>query len=100
MVSMHCFTDCSLMTKLSGKIEANWYTSKKPNVILRLLAFCFGLLSNLRKNLYSLGILKQFKIDAPVIVIGNINVGGTGKTPVTLWLAGILHKQGKNVGII
>ena len=100
MVSMHCFTDCSLMTKLSGKIEANWYTSKKPNVILRLLAFCFGLLSNLRKNLYSLGILKQFKIDVPVIVIGNINVGGTGKTPVTLWLAGILHKQGKHVGII
>jgi len=88
------------MTKHSRKIEANWYTSKKPHVVLRLLAFCFGLLSNLRKSLYSLGILKQFKIDAPVIVIGNINVGGTGKTPVTLWLAGILHKQGKHVGII
>jgi len=88
------------MTKHSRKIEANWYTNKKPNVVLRLLAFCFGLLSNLRKSLYSLGILKQFKIDVPVIVIGNINVGGTGKTPVTLWLAGILHKQGKNVGII
>ncbi len=97
---MHYSTDCSLMTKHSRKIETNWYTRKKPNVVLRLLAFCFGLLSNLRKSLYSLGILKQFKIDAPVIVIGNINVGGTGKTPVTLWLAGILHKQGKNVGII
>ena len=97
---MHCFTDCNLMTKHSRKIEANWYTSKKPNIVLRLLAFCFGLLSSVRKSFYSLGILKQFKIDAPVIVIGNINVGGTGKTPVTLWLAGILHKQGKNVGII
>ena len=97
---MHCFTDCSLMTKHSRKIEANWYTRKKPNVVLRLLAFCFGLLSNLRKSLYSHGILKQFKINVPVIVIGNINVGGTGKTPVTLWLAGFLHKQGKHVGII
>ena len=100
MVSMHCFTDYSFMTKHSRNIEANWYTNKKPNVVLRLLAFYFGLLSNLRKSLYSLGILKQFKIDVPVIVIGNINVGGTGKTPVTLWLAGILHKQGKHVGII
>ncbi|GIT33915.1 MAG: hypothetical protein Ct9H300mP4_02340 [Gammaproteobacteria bacterium] len=62
MVSMHCFTDCSLMTKLSGKIEANWYTSKKPNVILRLLAFCLDYIQP-KKNLYSLGILKQFKID-------------------------------------
>ena len=88
------------MTKHSRKIEANWYTSKKPNVVLRLLALCFGLLTNLRKSLYSFGILKQFKIDVPVIVIGNINVGGTGKTPVTLWLAGILNKQGKHVGII
>jgi len=97
---MHCFTDCNLMTKHSRKIEANWYTSKKPNIVLRLLAFCFGLLTSVRKNLYSLGILKQFKIDVPVIVVGNINVGGTGKTPVTLWLAGILQKQGKLVGII
>ena len=97
---MHCFTDCSLMTKRSRKIEANWYTSKKPNIVLRLLAFYFGLLSSVRKSLYSLGILKQFKIDVPVIVIGNINVGGTGKTPVTLWLAGILQKQGRHVGII
>ena len=88
------------MTKHSRKIEANWYTSKKPNIVLRLLAFCFGLLTSVRKNLYSLGILKQFKIDVPVIVVGNINVGGTGKTPVTLWLAGILQKQGKLVGII
>ena len=97
---MHCSTDCSLMTKLSRKIESNWYTSKKPNVVLRLLAFSFRLLSGIRKSLYSLGILKQIKIEVPVIVIGNINVGGTGKTPVTLWLAGILQKQGVLVGII
>ena len=88
------------MTKLSRKIQSNWYTSKKPNVILRLLAFSFGLLSSVRKSLYRLGILKQIKIEVPVIVIGNINVGGTGKTPVTLWLAGILKKQGVLVGII
>ena len=97
---MHCSTDCSLMTKLSRKIQSNWYTSKKPNVILRLLAFSFGLLSSVKKSLYRLGILKQIKIEVPVIVIGNISVGGTGKTPVTLWLAGILQKQGVLVGII
>ena len=97
---MHCSTDCSLMTRLSRKIESNWYSSKNPNVFLRLLAFKFGLLSRIRKSLYKLGILRQIKINVPVIVIGNINVGGTGKTPVTLWLAGILQKQGKVVGII
>ena len=97
---MHYSTDCSLMTRLSRKIESNWYSSKKPNVFLRLLAFKFGLLSRIRKSLYKLGILRQIKINVPVIVIGNINVGGTGKTPVTLWLAGILQKQGKVVRII
>ena len=100
MVNMHCSTGYSLMTRLSRKLESNWYTSKKPNVVLRLLALCFGLLSGVRKQLYSLGVLRQIKIDVPVIVVGNINVGGTGKTPVTLWLAGILQKQGKLVGII
>jgi len=88
------------MTRLSRKIEYNWYSRKKPNVFLRLLAFSFGLLSRARKNLYKLGILRQIKVNVPVIVVGNINVGGTGKTPVTLWLAGILQKQGKVVGII
>jgi len=88
------------MTRLSRKLESIWYTSKKPNVVLRLLALCFGLLSGVRKQLYSLGVLRQIKIDVPIIVVGNINVGGTGKTPVTLWLAGILQKQGKLVGII
>ena len=62
---------------------------------MRLLAISFGLLSRARKNLYKLGILRQIKVNVPVIVVGNINVGGTGKTPVTLWLAGILQKQGK-----
>ena len=100
MVNMHCSTGYSLMTRLSRKLESIWYTSKKPNVVLRLLALCFGLLSGVRKQLYSLGVLRQIKIDVPIIVVGNINVGGTGKTSVTLWLAGILQKQGKLVGII
>ena len=37
---------------------------------------------------------------SPVIVVGNLTVGGTGKTPLTLWLAAALAAQGRRVGIV
>lgn len=53
-----------------------------------------------RNTLYSLGWLKSEALPRPVISIGNLTVGGTGKTPTCLWLAQELAKRGLRVGIL
>jgi tetraacyldisaccharide 4'-kinase len=50
--------------------------------------------------LYVRDVLKRIRINRPVIVVGNITVGGTGKTPVTIWLARQLKDRGMNPGIV
>jgi tetraacyldisaccharide 4'-kinase len=55
-------------------------------VLLKLAAICYSLVVRLRDCLYSRGWLKAQRVDAAVICIGNITVGGTGKTPLVVWL--------------
>jgi tetraacyldisaccharide 4'-kinase len=84
-----------------NKIEQSWYQPFSVITLLLLpLAGLFWLLSSLRKWLYSLGLLAQFNSNTSVIVVGNISVGGNGKTPFVLWLYDHLTKQGLSVGII
>ncbi|MEQ8208012.1 MAG: tetraacyldisaccharide 4'-kinase, partial [Woeseia sp.] len=59
----------------------------------------FAALSACRRALYRIGILRSSRVAVPVIVVGNISVGGTGKTPVTIWLAKQLRTRGLNPGI-
>lgn len=60
----------------------------------------FGLLLQLRYFLYRVGLFKQHQLAVPVIVVGNIFVGGTGKTPLTLWLVAQLKNAGYRPGVI
>jgi tetraacyldisaccharide 4'-kinase len=53
-----------------------------------------------RRALYALGVLRQTRLDVPVIVIGNLYVGGTGKTPLTIELARALAARGWRPGIV
>jgi tetraacyldisaccharide 4'-kinase len=53
-----------------------------------------------RRALYSLGVLRQTRLDVPVVVIGNLYVGGTGKTPLTIELARALAARGWRPGIV
>jgi tetraacyldisaccharide 4'-kinase len=53
-----------------------------------------------RKQAYHFGLFKQHKIPMPVIVVGNISVGGTGKTPCVIWLVKQLKQAGYRPGII
>ncbi len=64
------------------------------------LAQLFGGVLQLRAFLYRTGWLKRHKLAVPVIVVGNIFVGGTGKTPLSLWLAGKLTEAGYHPGLI
>lgn len=54
----------------------------------------------LRRAAYRLGMLSQHHLGVPTIVVGNISVGGTGKTPLVLWLSGYLKHKGLKVGIV
>jgi tetraacyldisaccharide 4'-kinase len=68
--------------------------------LLLPLALFFGLLSALRRLLYRLGVLKSVRLPRPAIVVGNLTVGGNGKTPLTLWLAQELARKGFKPGIV
>ena len=84
-----------------NKIEKSWYEPVGLITLLFLpLSALFWLISITRKQMYRFGIFKQFKSDIPIIVVGNISVGGNGKTPFVLWLYDFLTKQGLSVGII
>jgi len=64
------------------------------------LTLPFGAAVHLRARAYRKGILKQQRLDGTVISVGNLTVGGTGKTPMVLWIAERLLAEGKSVGIL
>ena len=84
-----------------SKIEQSWY---KPFSLITLLLLplsaIFGCISLLRRYCYKFGIFKSFISKTPVIVVGNISVGGNGKTPFVLWLYDYLTAKGLSVGLI
>lgn len=81
-------------------LERHWYCTTPLHLLLLPLSFIFRLLAALRRALYRSGILTSEKLPVPVIVVGNITVGGSGKTPLTLWLAQQLIDEGWHPGII
>ncbi|UOA07993.1 tetraacyldisaccharide 4'-kinase [Methylobacter sp. S3L5C] len=77
-----------------------WYKDHFLGVWLSLFGFLFSDAVKFRRFLYRLGVLKSYTLPVPVIVVGNITVGGTGKTPLVIWLARFLKDSGFNPGII
>jgi len=60
----------------------------------------YGFLVRARVRLYRAGVLKRKRLPGVVISVGNLTVGGTGKTPLVMWLAERLSAEGKRVGIL
>lgn len=77
-----------------------WYEGAPFYQILLPLSGLNWLLVTLRRGLYRLGVLSRHRAAVPVIVVGNITAGGTGKTPVTIWLARELRERGFSPGIV
>lgn len=83
---------------LRDHLLRSWY-SDRAYPALRPLAAIYGALLRVRAAAYRSGLLRSGHPGVPVVVIGNITVGGTGKTPLTLWLVQRLLEQGIRAGI-
>ena len=80
--------------------EDIWYKDPFIGAWLMPLGFLFSDAARFRRFLYRIGLLKTHKLPVPVIVVGNITVGGTGKTPLIIWMARLLKEAGYRPGII
>ncbi|MEO6711331.1 MAG: tetraacyldisaccharide 4'-kinase [Planctomycetota bacterium] len=67
---------------------------------LRLPACAFRVVTSLRSEFYRSGLLTTHRAGVPVFSVGNISAGGTGKTPLVIWLARELERRKRRVGIL
>lgn len=81
-------------------LQKQWNGYSIWHFVLLPLSLIFFLLSTARKYLFRFGVLKSYKLPVSVIIVGNISVGGTGKTPLVIWLAEQLKQKGFKPGII
>lgn len=82
------------------RIEALWYSRHPLTPLLLPLSWLYRLVLTCRRFLFAAGILAACRPAAPVIVVGNLTVGGTGKTPLIIWLARYLQALAFKPGII
>ena len=85
---------------LNRWFNQQWQTIGLAHIVLIPLSWLFAALAALRRWLYQQHILKSYRLPVPVIVVGNISVGGTGKTPLVIYLAEQLKQLGYTPGII
>src|SRR5690348_14369269 len=85
---------------LDAMFQRIWYGRSPTALLLYPLSLIFMSLTALRRALYRGGLLRTARVSKPVIVVGNLTVGGTGKTPFVIWLAEKLREQGARPAII
>lgn len=77
-----------------------WYGRHPASLVLAPFSWVFRAVAGLRKRAYASGLLTIYQASVPVIVVGNLTVGGSGKTPLVIWLAGYLKSLGLNPGVV
>ena len=68
--------------------------------LLLPISWLYGLITMLRRQAYKMGLLASYRVPIPIMVIGNISVGGSGKTPLIIALVNELQSRGVKVGVI
>ena len=82
------------------RLQSAWYGTASAPWWTRPLSWLYGAITGLRRSLYRAGVLRSTRLGVPVIVIGNLSVGGTGKTPLTIALAEGLRERGYTPGVV
>lgn len=85
---------------LADELQETWYGDRSPPAWTFPLAALYGGLAALRRALYRARILRRVRLPVPVVVVGNLTAGGTGKTPLTLALVEALRRRGWQPGVV
>lgn len=88
------------MLRLQHWLEARWYGDREPGWLLRALSALYAGLTALRRLAYARGWLRSTRLPVPVLVVGNLSVGGAGKTPLVIALCAALRERGWRPGVI
>ena len=81
-------------------LQKLWTRSSVLTVFLLPFAALFSVVSILRRQAYQRGWLSSVCVGVPVIIVGNITAGGSGKTPLVIWLANWLRDRGYRPGVV
>lgn len=85
---------------MGGPLQSHWARLTPVSLLLLPLAGLFALTVALRRMAYARGWKTSYSVSVPVFVVGNITAGGTGKTPMVIWLVNWLREQGLHPGVI
>lgn len=85
---------------MPAKAPRFWRSRSPAALALLPLTAVFAAIAALRRELFRIGVLARVRLPVPVIVVGNIAVGGSGKTPVVQWLVACLRDAGYRPGIV
>jgi len=77
-----------------------WYDRANPPWWLMPLSFIYGAVSGSRRYLYARRLRRSTRLARPVVIVGNLSVGGTGKTPLVCWLVARLAERGFKPGVV
>jgi tetraacyldisaccharide 4'-kinase len=83
-----------------NRLETSWYHRSPWLILLTPASLVYCGLSRLHRLLYRAGLLRRNRIPVPVVIVGNLTAGGTGKTPLVTWLVDFLSASGYRPGVV
>ncbi len=93
-------TQPTIRSRIEASLLRQWYERTRPSWFLALLVPIYRSLRWLHGLPYRIGIKRAWQADVPVWVVGNLTVGGTGKTPLVIALVQFAQQNGVRVGVI
>lgn len=89
-----------MLKRVKDKLQASWYTKSGLTGVLRPFSWLFRCVVFTRRLFYRLRIFHTEKLAVPVIIVGNLTLGGTGKTPLIIAIANFLKQSGYRPAIV